>query len=163
MFIPFDTLSDEARIWVYEASRPFAPEEQSEIEARLHAFCQNWNTHGTPMSTSFQIRYGQVILLAAEEQAGQVSGCSIDSSVAVLREIEARFGLDLLNKGKVSYVKSEKEVEVLPLAEVKEAVAQERIQRHSFILNPTVTHKRELEQSWLQPAAESWLKRYFPN
>ncbi|EIM72990.1 hypothetical protein A3SI_18844 [Nitritalea halalkaliphila LW7] len=115
------------------------------------------------MPTSFQVRYGQVILLAAEEKAGQVSGCSIDSSVAVLREIEARFGLDLLNKGKVSYVKSEKEVEVLPLAAIKEAVAQERIQKDSFILNPTVTHKRELEQSWLQPAAESWLKRYFPN
>jgi hypothetical protein len=47
MYVPFENLPEESKIWVYQSNRKFSDTEFSEIES-LH-FLENWAAHGTSL------------------------------------------------------------------------------------------------------------------
>ncbi|WP_375585035.1 hypothetical protein [Cyclobacterium xiamenense] len=160
MYVPFEQMSEEARIWVYQADRPFEEEEKTWIISKLVSFCNQWNSHGTQLPTSFDIKYDQFIVLAVEEGAFGASGCSIDSSVRALREIETQLSINLLDSGKVSYLDG-KGVNVAFLPEIKMHVQEGHLRPTSKVFNPGVNKIADLKNQWLIPAESSWLKKYF--
>jgi len=42
MYVPFDTLPEESKIWIYQSNRKFSDEEIQEIETELKFFLENW-------------------------------------------------------------------------------------------------------------------------
>ncbi|MDN3204922.1 hypothetical protein [Algoriphagus sediminis] len=162
MYLEFEEMPEDARIWIYQANRKLNSNEISMVEDRLKQFCQNWNTHGTLMPTSFTILNDQILVLAVDESNLGASGCSIDSSVRVLSEIESELGLNLRDQGKVSIKKSEEEIQVLPALGIKTALAESKISADKEVINPRIQTKRELQRLWI-PISESWLNKYFPN
>lgn len=160
MYLPFEDMPDEARIWVYQADRPFDEKEKTWIISKLVTFCNQWNTHGSLMPSSFDIKYDQFIVLAVDESKLGASGCSIDSSVKILREIETELDINLLDSGKVSYMDSHG-VKVALLPEIRKHINDGSLQAQSKIFNPGVNKIADLEKQWLIPADHSWLKKYF--
>jgi hypothetical protein len=57
MFIPFDNLPEESRIWIYQSNRKFSDEEIAEIESDLKSFIENWSAHGTSLEASYLLKY----------------------------------------------------------------------------------------------------------
>lgn len=163
MYLPFEKMPDHSRVWVYQSSRSFTKDEKEFIQKKLSGFCENWNTHGSLMPTSFDIRFDQVIILAVDESQLGASGCSIDSSVRILKEIEEKFGLDLLNQGKVSYLVNKDTLEVNPLFGIKSKVEQGFLLQETIVLNPVVSQKADLNDKWLISAKDSWLNKFFAN
>ena len=51
MYVPFESLPEESRIWIYQSNRKFSDEEMAEIETALQAFLQNWAAHGTSLDS----------------------------------------------------------------------------------------------------------------
>ncbi|WP_143962675.1 hypothetical protein [Litoribacter populi] len=162
MYLPFDQMPEDARIWIYLSDRKFKPEEKEYIKNTLSAFCENWNTHGRKMPTSFDIKYDQFIILSVDQSQLGASGCSIDSSVRTLKEIESKLGVDLLNQGKVSYLEQE-DVAISSLPKVKQEIHSGNIAKETLVFNPIMDRKQDLQQKWLLPAKESWLNRFFDN
>jgi len=162
MYLEFEQMPEDARIWIYQANRKINSNEIPMVEDRLMQFCQNWNTHGTLMPTSFTILNDQILVLAVDESNLGASGCSIDSSVRVLSEIENELGLNLRDQGKVSIKKSEEEILVLPALGIKTALAESQISADKKVINPRIQKKRDLNRLWI-PISESWLNKYFPN
>ncbi len=148
-----------AKVWVYQASRDITSEELSQINTQLSAFISSWNSHGAPVDGSFEIKHKRFIILIASEASG-VSGCSIDSSVKVIREIEVNFSLGLLDRRTVSYLSGD-EVKAISITDIKKTIEAGDIQADTLIFNNAVTTLAELENSWLQKAENSWLSRYF--
>jgi hypothetical protein len=163
MYIPFEQLPGQARIWVYQADRKLNAHELKTVKDQLLQFCENWNTHGAGMPTSFDIRFDQVIILAVDESQLGTSGCSIDSSVRILKSLEQQLKLNLLDQGKVSHLLTDHDIEVSPLLAVKSKVTAGEINPSSTVLNPIVSKKADLDNNWLIPAKESWLNKYFAN
>lgn len=163
MYISFDQMSENSRIWVYQANRKLTPIEQEWINNRLKFFCEQWNTHGALMPTSFAIRFDQVILLAVDESQLGASGCSIDSSVRTLKEMEKQFQINLLDQGKVSFLSDENDLVMSSILGIKAILKEGKLEPETLILNPLVTTKADLEKNWLIPAKESWLNKYFVN
>lgn len=163
MYKPFDQMPDNARIWTYTSNRRLDKSELEILSSRLSAFCEQWNTHGALMPTSFDIRFDQVIILAVDESQLGASGCSIDSSVRLLRDIETEFGIDLLNQGKVSYLSGEDNLEVNTLLGIKSKVKEGILRSETIVLNPVVQSKSDLEKNWKIRAKESWLNKFFEN
>jgi len=162
MYLPFEEMPAGARIWVYQSDRKFTPQEESSISDKLQSFCEQWNTHGSRMPTSFDIKYSKIIILSVDESQLGASGCSIDSSVKVLRNIEEELGINLLNQGKVSFMDGN-EVTTTTLPEVKNYIISGKLGKETYIFNPVVDIKQDLEEKWLITAKESWLNRYFNN
>lgn len=156
-------MPQHARVWIYQADRKLTQEEQNIIRQRLQKFCEQWNTHGALMPTSFDIRFDQVVILSVDESQLGASGCSIDSSVRILRELEQQLGINLVDQGKVSYFSSDNLLEVSPALGIKTKVSEGSLKEDALILNPLVKLKSDLENNWLIPAKESWLNKYFPN
>lgn len=162
MYLPFEEMPATARIWIYQADRKINPEEENIISKKLLDFCQRWNSHGSLMPTSYDIKYNKFIILSVDESQMGASGCSIDSSVKTLKEIEAETGINLLNQGKISFLK-EDEITTTTLPEVKKYIASGVLEQETVIFNPLVDKKQDLEEKWLIPAKESWLNRFFDN
>ncbi|MCH7397432.1 hypothetical protein MM236_05510 [Belliella sp. DSM 107340] len=163
MYLEFENIAAHSRVWVYQSDRKFNSEELNWIKSHLKSFCEQWNTHGALMPTSFEIKFDQVIILSVDESNLGASGCSIDSSVRTLRDIEQKFGVNLLDQGKVGFLNSEDNLAINSVFGIKESVQSGVVRPETRILNPLVREKADLENNWLIPAKESWLNKYFQN
>ena len=162
MYIDFNKMPAHSRVWIYQAGRSFTPAEKELVSNRLKAFCDGWNTHGNGMPSSFEILDDQVLVLAVDESGLGASGCSIDSSVKALRELENTLGINLTDQGKVSYKSNDGQLKVAPALGIKSKVIEGEIAVDTLVINPLIQRKGELEDVWIS-AGKSWLNKYFPN
>jgi len=160
MYVDFDTLNDNSRVWVYQSSREFNAEEVKTIEAKLKDFVNDWTRHGDDLKASFEIKYNHFIILAVDESFNQVSGCSIDASTHVFKEFENEFKVELLNKMNTAF-KHEDHINVVSLADFQKYVKEDRIHPDTFVFNNMIQNKADLETLWEVPANRSWHSRYF--
>ena len=100
----------------------------------------------------------------ADETATGVSGCSTDSSVRLIKEIEKIFGVNMFDRMALAFIIRDK-VQILPMPQLKYAVEKGFITAETLFFNNVVPTKEELETNWLIPAKDSWLakKISFPN
>jgi hypothetical protein len=87
MYVPFENLPEESKIWVYQSNRKFSDTEFSEIESALQAFLEN-GQHGTSLVSSYQLKYNRFIILAVDQDVQSATGCSIDASVEFIQSLE---------------------------------------------------------------------------
>ncbi len=163
MYIPFEQMPLHSRIWMYQANRKFLPEEKDFISQQLTEFCKQWNTHGNSMPTSFDIKYDQIILLAVDESQLSASGCSIDSSVRVIKQIDEKLKINLLDQGKLIYLNQNEELEVTSAFAVKTKIKEGAILEETHILNPMIKSIEDLSTQWKILAKDSWLRKFFSN
>ncbi len=161
MLVPFSSLPDHARLWIYQSNRKFNLEEISIISEVLASFTKEWEAHGAPLLASFEIRFDRVIILAADEKSHAASGCSIDDSVRNIKGLGERLGIDFFDRTQIAF-HSEQGVITVPLPELKQAYDQGKWDHQSLFINTLVNTKGELENSLLVPASSTWLKRYLP-
>jgi hypothetical protein len=159
MFVEFEELSPESRVWVYQANRPFTADETMSVANMLHSFCEQWNAHGQALKSSFRIEKNQFVIMAVDEDYHNPSGCSIDSSVGVLRQIQSATGIDLLDRTKVSFYIDGK-VTLVPLSEVKSGFASGHLQASTITFNTLAATKAEWEEKGQIPAEKSWMTKY---
>lgn len=162
MFVPFTSLSPESRIWIFQADRRIAANELEILESKLHDFTEGWTAHGEPLKTSFTVKFDQFIILAADENHHSPSGCSIDSSVRVLKEIEQLIGVQFFDRNQVAF-KIEEKIILAPIQHLKQKLNDGIWNEETLTFNNLVSVKSQFEQEWLVPAGKTWLKRYIPN
>lgn len=162
MFIPFTNLPAASRIWIFQASRALTAGELAGVESKLRGFCEEWAVHGLPLETSFTVKFDQFIVLAADEGRQSASGCSIDSSVRVLKDIEQFLGIQLFERNQVAF-KTEKGILFVPFQELKQKFQAGILKEDTLTFNNLVDTKAAFEKNWLVPAGETWVKRYIPN
>ena len=84
----FENLPSHSRVWVYQSDRKFTTQELALISEKAIVFVDQWTKHGSDLQGSFVVKYNQFLILAVDEGFNNVSGCSIDSSVHFVQEIE---------------------------------------------------------------------------
>ena len=153
--LPTDFAGD-SRVWIYQASRLFMLSEALEIEEMLETFVRDWKSHGTPVKGYANLFYGQFIVLMADESATGVSGCSTDSSVRLIKDIEQRFGVTMFDRLNLAFWVKDK-VQMVPMAQLSYALENGLISPDALYFNNTVQTKEELATKWLIPMKDSWL------
>jgi|SRR5690554_898354 len=160
MYVPFDTLPDDSRIWIYQSNRKFTDWEIKEIETELHNFVESWTAHGDNLHASFTTRYNRFIILAVNQNEYNVTGCSIDTSVRFIQSLEQKYGVDLLDKMNVTY-KTGEFVAYKPLLEFKKMAKEKAVNKDTIVFNNLVNTVGEFKEFWEVPAHESWHSRFF--
>ena len=146
-----------SRVWIYQSSRLFSISEALQIEEMLNEFVSSWHSHGVAVKGYANLFYGQFIILMADETASGVSGCSTDSSVRLMKSIEQKFRIQLFDRLLLAFLIGGK-VQLLPISQLDFAAENQFISRDTIYFNNTVQTKKELEEKWLLPLKESWLK-----
>jgi hypothetical protein len=151
-----------SRVWIYQSNRLFFISEALEIEELLEEFLAKWNSHGAPIKGYANLLFGQFLVFIADETATGVSGCSTDSSVKVVKEIEQRFKVNMFDREFLAFVLKDK-IQMLPLNQLKYAVENNFITPDTLYFNNLVKNKQELLNNWMIPVKESWLKKKIEN
>lgn len=150
--------NDSSRVWVYQGSRLFFISEALQIEEMLEQFVKGWKSHGEEVKGYANVFFGQFIVLMADESATGVSGCSTDSSVRIIKEVEEKFNVQLFDRQTLAFVVKEK-IQLLPLSQLNYAVKNDFLNGDTLYFNNTILTKKELLQNWIIPTKESWLAK----
>ena len=148
----------QSKVWIYQSSRLFGMNEAFELEDMFNDFIGNWKSHGSPVKGYANLFYGQFIVLMADETATTVGGCSTDSSVHLIKEIEQKYKVDMFNRQNLAFYINEK-VQLLPLAHLNHALENGFITADTLYFNNLADTKEALINNWLIPAGKSWLNR----
>lgn len=150
--------SPGSRVWIYQSNRIFSISEALQVEEMLNNFIASWLSHGTPVKGAGHLFFGQFVVLMADEKATGVSGCSTDSSVKLIKEIENIFGVNMFDRTTLAFVVKDK-IQLLPLSQIQYAVDNGFISVNTIYFNNLVQTKEELETNWMVPVKSSWLNR----
>lgn len=148
----FPQLPDTSRVWIYVSDRPFDATESNYIQDALSDFTQNkWATHGTKLMASGSVLMNQLVVLAVDQDVMNASGCSIDSSVRLMKQLGTELKVDFFNR---LFVLISKE------SEIKRVHFQELHQYSDWkLLNPMVSSLEEVRNRFLIDVKESNLFR----
>lgn len=161
MFIPFEELSPNARVWIYQLDRKIDEQDRKTIEDAVKKFCNQWEAHGAPLKTSYQIAHNHFLVLAVDEDVASASGCSIDGSVRVLKEIGARLNLNFFDRTLAAFLINDSVV-TYPIAELKELFSSGTLNSSVLAFDNLVASKAMYLKNWKVPVNQSWLAKYLP-
>lgn len=154
------TFSPQSRVWIYQSNRQFAENETAEIQQQLDQFTAQWTAHGHQLKAKAEIRYGFFIILIVDQDSASATGCSIDSSVRVIKEIENAYGVDLFDRFNMAY-KLDGQVYVNTKEDFETLITIKKIVPETIVFNNLVQTLAELEEKWEVPLANSWHKSIF--
>ncbi len=160
MYIPFEELPEESRVWIYQSNRRLQPEELNQIENALQQFVENWAAHGKPLQASYEIRYDRFIVLAVDQEFNAATGCSIDASVHFIQELEKQFDIVLLDKMNVTYRLGD-HIAHKSLIDFKKMVKDRAVSPQTIVFNNLVNTIEEYQNDWEVEASQSWHSRFF--
>ncbi len=159
MFTAYKNLPDNSRVWIYQSDREFTAKEIELISLKAEVFINTWTRHGDDLKGSFTIKYNQFLVLAVDESFNNVSGCSIDSSVRFVQELEKELELDLMNKMNITF-KNDEHINLVKLSDFQRFAKEKKITSETIVFNNMVNTKQDFENNWEVPAKQSWHKRF---
>lgn len=159
MIVEFNRLPEESRVWIYQANRSFSETELEEIQSKLNIFIENWTAHGSDLQAGYTIKYKRFIVLGLNQNLQSATGCSIDSSVHFIQQLEKDYSVDLMDKMNVSYKQSEY-VAYKSLTDFRKMAKDKAISKNTIVFNNLVNTIAEFNENWEVPASESWHSRF---
>lgn len=159
MFVDFDKMARDSRVWLYQSDRDLTAEEQNYILEQTKKFLNTWVAHGTNLNSSVKIFYKRFLVILVDEKIASVSGCSIDSSVRFVKALETELNVNFFDRTKVAFL-DDGNVFLESLNKIKNRISEGIISGDTLTFNNLIKNKAELEESWMVPASETWLSRY---
>lgn len=165
MYIPFEEMPGHARVWIYQADRPLSNAEEEYALQISQTFISRWAAHGKDLKSSVKVYHQQFLVIAVDEVYNQASGCSIDASVGLVKELEQKFStsehpLSFFDRTKVAFI-YDGQVFLESMNRLKERIAEGDIKPETLTFNNLVNSKEQLEKEWVVQAKSSWIGRYF--
>jgi hypothetical protein len=147
--------SPESRIWMYQST------ETEHIKTKLEDYTSEWKAHGKAVKGFATIILNRFILIMADESKHQVSGCSIDGSVRLLKAFEKEMDIRLFDRHVLSFCDDNGEnIQYLEMTHIENALQTKKITPETLYFNNTVQSKQDFEEKWIIPLKDSWLSRF---
>src|SRR5688500_9581734 len=135
---PFSALPDDARVWVFASPAPITGAAADRLVSATDDFVRQWTAHGAGVVGAADWRYDRFLMVAADEVATGVSGCSIGSLFHTLKTLERELGVTLLDSSKVWYREEGGEIRTASRAEFRELVRAGQIAEDAIVFDNTV-------------------------
>lgn len=153
-------ISENSRIWIYQSNRPFTPQEEQTVKQRLDEFTGQWKAHEQELLTEGTILYNRFIVIGVDEQQAEASGCSIDSSTRLIKNLEKELGIDLFNRFNMAYRHND-DVISCSREEFERLISEGKITENTIVFNNLIKTTGELKTRWEIPLKNSWHARVF--
>lgn len=155
----FTHLPAGSRVWIYQADRAFTSSEAEAISSAISQFVSQWLAHKAKVIGDGSLLYDRFVILVADEEKLQVSGCSIDSTVRFIKELGSKYNVNFFDRFYTCYW-SEGQVEGLDFETFKAKVAECKITDETVVFNNVVTTLEGLNTQWQLPLSRSWQSRF---
>ena len=155
MFVPWNQMPEHARLWNYTASRLLGEDEVAALAEACQQFCNDWAAHGSPLTASFQIEHACILRFAVDESNHAASGCSIDSSVKLVKEWEENLNVTFFNR-LLSVPVLGSETRPMELEELKSAYQGGQIEEETEMVNTSAAQILQLLHAPTLPLHRWW-------
>lgn len=159
--VSFESLPDNARVWVFGSSKPLSETESAQLLSRVDAFLAEWKAHGEPLAAGRTFSSDRFLTIAADQDSAHASGCSIDGLFRSLKELEMQMGTSLLDRTLVYYA-DDARVHSVHRDEFSELAAKGGVGPDTTVFDTTVTTLGEWRARFHSRAADSWHAGLFP-
>jgi len=136
----FSPLPNTSRVWIYQNQEPISKENQALIQQKLDEFVASWAAHEVPLLAKASILEDYFIVLVVNEEITVASGCSIDTSVHFIKELEKTFQLKLFDRLHV-LIEDNNTKKIVPFSDIQHY-------KGSFLFDPTITHLGDFRERW---------------
>ena len=158
MFVDYETLSDQAKIWVYPSNRKFYPQEIEIVEKKLKDFVEKWKREDADFKASYQFLHHRFIIFIADENS-QLSNTDIDEQVAFILQLQEQYEISLLDRMNVCFKQGEF-VQYKELKDFKKLVKKRAVTGITIIFDNLITNNNDFKNFWEIPIEESWYNRF---
>jgi hypothetical protein len=148
-----------ARLWIYKTTRALSKAETDLVFNKGSQFIRSWEAHGKQMFGAVDVLQGRFVILAADETITSASGCSIDSSVAFVKELERDLNMTLTDRMLVIYAK-DSEIHSCRLDRLKPLLDAGEITLDTLVFDDLVGTKEELDARFQVRLGDSWMIRF---
>lgn len=156
----YEMFSPASRVWIYQSNRAFTEAESSAINQLLAEFAASWISHNRQLRAWAGLFHQRFVVLMVDESQADASGCSIDKSVAFLKQLQAQFEVDLFDRMLFSTYQNET-VRVYTRESMQEALDSGEVSADTPVFDNLVNTLALFESSWIKLLSESWYKRFF--
>jgi len=94
----FPQLSDESKVWIYQSQTELSDEQKVGMQQSMNSFVEGWAAHGSGLFAEATILEDYFLVFAVDESKAKASGCSIDSSVRFVKQLQEKLNLDFFNR-----------------------------------------------------------------
>ncbi len=155
----FNNLSDESKIWVYGFKDELNTQQKGIVAQALDNFVSQWKSHGDEVGGSYKLVESRFVILAVNES---ISGCSIDSSVQVFKDLKNYFGLDALNLNLIFYRDQNSIIQSVPRSDFAKLVSKKEIKADTSVFNTSFSTLGALRKNGFETKfSESWHYKVF--
>ena len=158
MYIPFEELSNQAYIWVYQANRQIAFLEKDTILEQAKIFLESWSSHGRSLRAAASIRHDHFLLLGIEKDDFELTCCTTDKAIHFLQALKKTVGIDFLNRN-IVILQEEYKYTATSVEEAKTKLQNSVFSNNLFTFDNTIKNKQDLENNWLIPVNKSWFAK----
>jgi hypothetical protein len=161
--VPFDSLPDDARVWVFGADRPLDTAEATRLLDLVDAHLARWAAHGAPLSSARDWRDGRFLTIAVDQRTTGASGCSIDALFHQLQQLERALATSIVGGGRIFYRDTTGIVHSTDRATFAELAERGTITAATRVFDPTVTTLGAWRTGFERRARDSWHADLMPS
>jgi hypothetical protein len=159
--VPFDTLPDSARIWVFASDRELSGAAADTLLSAVDEFLAGWRAHGVPLHAARAWRDNRFLAIGVDVTAENASGCSIDGLFRTLQTLQREIGAQLVGGGRVFYRSRDGAVEAATRDEFSARAKRGEITPATAVFDTGLTDAAAWRTRFEAPAGVAWTATYF--
>jgi hypothetical protein len=159
--VPFETLPDSARIWVFASDRDLSGASADTLLAAVDEFLATWRAHGVPLRSARAWRDNRFLAVGVDVTAENASGCSIDGLFRTLQTLQREIGAQMVGGGRVFYRNRGGAVETTTREDFSARTKRGEITPSTPVFDISLTDAASWRTRFEAPAGASWTASYF--
>lgn len=154
-----ESYPDTARVWIYQADREIDAVQAERVNEAVQRFAAQWISHSQSLKATGGLLHQRFLVLVVNEYVAGVSGCSIDSSVAFVKQMGDALGVDFMDRMTFAYASLDG-VQTVHKNDLATAYATGVVDDSTLFFDNLVNSKSDFVNRWMKPLGESWMKRF---
>ena len=161
MIVPFETLPDSARIWVFASDSALGGAPADTLLSAVDGFLAEWKAHGVPLRAAREWRNDRFLAIGVDVTAENASGCSIDGLFRTLQTLQREIGAQLLGGGRVFYRSRDGNIERTTRDDFSARAKRGEITPATPVFDTALTDAAAWRTRFEAPAGVAWTASYF--
>ncbi|MBB77755.1 MAG: ABC transporter ATPase [Crocinitomicaceae bacterium] len=143
----FPDFNPHSKVWIYNSDRRLKLSEQKIINNELKKFVNSWQAHNLNLKAEAILEHNYFIILVVDESNVKASGCSIDTSVKLIKSIGERFSVNFFNRLNL-VIEKQGEYNLVHISDIKKYPQWN-------VFNPMITDLSSLREKWKMRVIDS--------
>jgi hypothetical protein len=156
----FNHLPAHSKVWIYQSNQTIDADVAENIRAEVKRFISGWTAHSEKVIADGDVLFNHFIVLVADENAVKVSGCSIDSSIHFVQQLEEKYRINFFDRFYTVYINDD-EAKGADKVSLQHLIDEGKITADTLVFNNLIQHLGQLHNEWLIPLKQSWHSRIF--